>query len=184
MKLLAHVCIDLRCESWVHQKRTSKIIWASLYILATQQYQSTIVECDITVWQGEGKFAPSQVLAYHRIFLLLKIFMQKFKFGGIFRAKMKFWAPKSPVLKICICLSENCKFVPPPLLFYFTVPLQRGVNVICVQACYGIQNIPEGNWLCRTCALNIQPRCLLCPKTGGAMKSTEWVSCSLFSQSG
>ncbi|KAK2148927.1 hypothetical protein LSH36_474g00032 [Paralvinella palmiformis] len=58
---------------------------------------------------------------------------------------------------------------------------------ICVhQACYGIQKIPEGSWLCRTCALGIQPKCILCPKTGGAMKSTKsgtkWahVSCALW----
>ncbi|XP_062584278.1 uncharacterized protein LOC134246031 [Saccostrea cucullata] len=45
---------------------------------------------------------------------------------------------------------------------------------ICVhQACYGIQKIPEGSWLCRTCALGIKPTCILCPKTGGAMKSTR-----------
>lgn len=58
---------------------------------------------------------------------------------------------------------------------------------ICVhQACYGIQKIPEGSWLCRTCALGIKPTCILCPKTGGAMKSTrsgtKWahVNCALW----
>ncbi|XP_012943528.1 PHD finger protein rhinoceros [Aplysia californica] len=58
---------------------------------------------------------------------------------------------------------------------------------ICVhQACYGIQTIPEGSWLCRICALGIKPMCLLCPKRGGAMKSTrsgtKWthVSCALW----
>ncbi|KAK3100521.1 hypothetical protein FSP39_021267 [Pinctada imbricata] len=58
---------------------------------------------------------------------------------------------------------------------------------ICVhQACYGIQAIPEGSWLCRTCALGIKPTCILCPKTGGAMKSTrsgtKWahVNCALW----
>ncbi|XP_066286908.1 protein Jade-3-like isoform X2 [Branchiostoma lanceolatum] len=58
---------------------------------------------------------------------------------------------------------------------------------ICVhQACYGIQKIPEGSWVCRTCALGISPTCLLCPKKGGAMKSTrsgtKWchVSCALW----
>ncbi|KAI8508552.1 E3 ubiquitin-protein ligase Jade-2 [Branchiostoma belcheri] len=58
---------------------------------------------------------------------------------------------------------------------------------ICVhQACYGIQKIPEGSWVCRTCALGITPTCLLCPKKGGAMKSTrsgtKWchVSCALW----
>ncbi|GFY70065.1 PHD finger protein rhinoceros [Trichonephila inaurata madagascariensis] len=58
---------------------------------------------------------------------------------------------------------------------------------ICVhQICYGITKIPEGNWLCRTCVLGIKPRCLLCPNTGGAMKSTRdghhWahVSCAVW----
>lgn len=58
---------------------------------------------------------------------------------------------------------------------------------ICVhQACYGIQKIPEGSWLCRTCALGIKPICILCPKSGGAMKSTrsgtKWahVNCALW----
>lgn len=58
---------------------------------------------------------------------------------------------------------------------------------ICVhQACYGIQTIPEGSWLCRPCGLNVKPVCILCPNTDGAMKSTrsgmKWahVSCSLW----
>ncbi|ESO04614.1 hypothetical protein HELRODRAFT_111636, partial [Helobdella robusta] len=58
---------------------------------------------------------------------------------------------------------------------------------ICVhQACYGIQNIPEGSWLCRTCALGIKPKCVLCPMSGGAMKCTKggdkWahISCALW----
>lgn len=54
------------------------------------------------------------------------------------------------------------------------------------QACYGILKVPEGSWLCRTCALGVQPKCLLCPKKGGAMKptrsGTKWVhvSCALW----
>ncbi|KAJ8281439.1 hypothetical protein GJAV_G00067710 [Gymnothorax javanicus] len=58
---------------------------------------------------------------------------------------------------------------------------------ICVhQACYGILKVPEGSWLCRICALGILPKCLLCPKKGGAMKptrsATKWVhvSCALW----
>ncbi|XP_075716569.1 protein Jade-1 [Rhinoderma darwinii] len=58
---------------------------------------------------------------------------------------------------------------------------------ICVhQACYGILKVPEGSWLCRTCALGVQSKCLLCPKKGGAMKptrsGTKWVhvSCALW----
>ncbi|KAJ8336219.1 hypothetical protein SKAU_G00395620 [Synaphobranchus kaupii] len=58
---------------------------------------------------------------------------------------------------------------------------------ICVhQACYGILKVPEGSWLCRICALGVVPKCLLCPKHGGAMKptrsATKWVhvSCALW----
>ncbi|XP_062326321.1 protein Jade-1 isoform X3 [Osmerus eperlanus] len=58
---------------------------------------------------------------------------------------------------------------------------------ICVhQACYGIQKVPAGSWLCRSCALGLQPRCQLCPREGGAMKptrsGTKWVhvSCALW----
>ncbi|KAG8191979.1 hypothetical protein JTE90_002249 [Oedothorax gibbosus] len=43
---------------------------------------------------------------------------------------------------------------------------------ICVhQICYGITKIPEGSWICRTCALGIRPPCVLCPNRGGAMKT-------------
>lgn len=54
------------------------------------------------------------------------------------------------------------------------------------QACYGIQKVPKGSWLCRICALGILPKCQLCPKKGGAMKptrsGTKWVhvSCALW----
>ncbi|CAB4062319.1 E3 ubiquitin-protein ligase Jade-2,Protein Jade-3,Bromodomain-containing protein 1,Bromodomain and PHD finger-containing protein 3,Protein AF-10,Protein Jade-1,PHD finger protein rhinoceros,Histone-lysine N-methyltransferase ATX1,Histone-lysine N-methyltransferase ATX2,Protein AF-17,Peregrin [Lepeophtheirus salmonis] len=58
---------------------------------------------------------------------------------------------------------------------------------ICVhQACYGITNIPSGQWLCRTCVLGARPKCELCPNKGGAMKCTnsgrKWahVSCALW----
>ncbi|XP_061557716.1 E3 ubiquitin-protein ligase Jade-2 isoform X3 [Phycodurus eques] len=59
-------------------------------------------------------------------------------------------------------------------------------NVCVHQACYGIVKVPQGNWLCRTCALGVQPKCLLCPKRGGALKptrsGTKWVhvSCALW----
>uniref|UniRef100_A0A3B3TB57 Jade family PHD finger 2 n=1 Tax=Paramormyrops kingsleyae TaxID=1676925 RepID=A0A3B3TB57_9TELE len=54
------------------------------------------------------------------------------------------------------------------------------------QACYGILKVPLGTWLCRTCALGVQPKCLLCPRRGGALKptrsGTKWVhvSCALW----
>ncbi|KAM5221296.1 protein Jade-3 [Ctenodactylus gundi] len=59
-------------------------------------------------------------------------------------------------------------------------------NVCVHQACYGILKVPEGSWLCRSCVLGINPQCLLCPKKGGAMKTTrtgtKWahVSCALW----
>ncbi|XP_040298478.1 E3 ubiquitin-protein ligase Jade-2 isoform X1 [Bufo bufo] len=59
-------------------------------------------------------------------------------------------------------------------------------NVCVHQACYGILKVPTGNWLCRSCALGVQAKCLLCPKRGGALKptrsGTKWVhvSCALW----
>ena len=46
---------------------------------------------------------------------------------------------------------------------------------ICVhQACYGIQNIPAGSWLCHPCRKGIKnSSCVLCPLSGGAMKRTK-----------
>lgn len=48
---------------------------------------------------------------------------------------------------------------------------------ICVhQACYGIQHIPSGSWLCQPCARGVtKPPCLLCTNSGGAMKRTKYV---------
>lgn len=59
---------------------------------------------------------------------------------------------------------------------------------ICVhQACYGIQNIPAGSWLCHPCRKGIKAcHCILCNLSGGAMKKTKngkgWVhvSCALW----
>ncbi|KAM4748330.1 E3 ubiquitin-protein ligase Jade-2 [Rhinophrynus dorsalis] len=59
-------------------------------------------------------------------------------------------------------------------------------NVCVHQACYGILKVPTGSWLCRSCALGAQAKCLLCPKRGGALKptrsGTKWVhvSCALW----
>lgn len=76
-----------------------------------------------------------------------------------------------------------CKELRNNLVFaLFSLPLLPAG----VQACYGILKVPEGSWLCRTCALGVQPKCLLCPKKGGAMKptrsGTKWVhvSCALW----
>lgn len=69
---------------------------------------------------------------------------------------------------------------------FFPFSLFLGVLPRLYQACYGILKVPEGSWLCRTCALGVQPKCLLCPKRGGALKptrsGTKWVhvSCALW----
>ena len=44
---------------------------------------------------------------------------------------------------------------------------------IFLKACYGIEEIPDGPWLCDTCkAKDGVHKCALCPNVGGAMKST------------
>lgn len=69
---------------------------------------------------------------------------------------------------------------------FFPFSLFLGALPRLYQACYGILKVPEGSWLCRTCALGVQPKCLLCPKRGGALKptrsGTKWVhvSCALW----
>ncbi len=62
----------------------------------------------------------------------------------------------------------------------------QSMFLFLLQACYGILKVPQGNWLCRICALGVQPKCLLCPRRGGALKptrsGTKWVhvSCALW----
>ena len=58
---------------------------------------------------------------------------------------------------------------------------------ICVhQACYGIDTIPDGSWLCKPCSLGKHVECVLCPNKGGAMKCTrsgrKWahLSCAIW----
>ncbi|EDO49715.1 predicted protein, partial [Nematostella vectensis] len=59
---------------------------------------------------------------------------------------------------------------------------------ICVhQACYGIQSIPSGSWLCQPCRWGVaKPPCKLCSACGGAMKKAKGgktyihVSCALW----
>lgn len=71
-------------------------------------------------------------------------------------------------------------------VLWMSIPTQKCLSLRVSQACYGILKVPRGNWLCRTCALGVQPKCLLCPKRGGALKptrsGTKWVhvSCALW----
>jgi hypothetical protein len=46
------------------------------------------------------------------------------------------------------------------------------------QSCYGIESLPEGDWLCNNCEIfgfkrGLMVNCMLCPKRGGAMKPTN-----------
>ena len=64
-----------------------------------------------------------------------------------------------------------------------------GCNMCVHQACYGIDKIPKGTWLCAPCTFGgsqFRPECVLCPNINGAMKATKnfrhWahVSCALW----
>ncbi|CAD5120454.1 DgyrCDS9022 [Dimorphilus gyrociliatus] len=61
-----------------------------------------------------------------------------------------------------------------------------GCDVCVHQGCYGIQRIPDGPYYCRPCALGVKKECVLCPNTGGALKSTrsglQWahLSCAIW----
>ena len=46
------------------------------------------------------------------------------------------------------------------------------------QSCFGLETIPEIDWLCNNCITfgfqkGLMVKCLLCPKRGGAMKPTN-----------
>jgi len=54
-----------------------------------------------------------------------------------------------------------------------------GCNVAVHQECYGVHEIPDGEWLCDRCKVKVFPLCQLCSLKGGAMKqvvdTTNWV---------
>ncbi|KAL3101087.1 hypothetical protein niasHS_001547 [Heterodera schachtii] len=64
-----------------------------------------------------------------------------------------------------------------------------GCNIAVHQVCYGIAEVPHGQWfcqLCTQCGPSTPKECLFCPVRGGAMKATKnfesWahVVCALF----
>ncbi|VDO99181.1 unnamed protein product [Heligmosomoides polygyrus] len=78
----------------------------------------------------------------------------------------------------CVCADEN-GWTDNPLI-YCDGP---GCEVAVHQGCYGIQEVPEGEWLCAKC--HVAARCELCPFGYGALKRTEqkgWahVICALY----
>ncbi|KIH64758.1 PHD-finger [Ancylostoma duodenale] len=89
----------------------------------------------------------------------------------------------------CVCADEN-GWTDNPLI-YCDGP---GCEVAVHQGCYGIQEVPEGEWLCAKCHVaansytngelrrngpssngvgHIEARCELCPFGYGALKRTE-----------
>lgn len=51
-------------------------------------------------------------------------------------------------------------------------------NIPVHQSCYGIEQLPEGDWICFNCDIfgfsrGLTVQCILCPKKGGSMKPTN-----------
>jgi len=51
-------------------------------------------------------------------------------------------------------------------------------NVPVHQSCYGIEQLPDEDWICYNCLIfglkrGLMISCVLCPKKGGAMKPTN-----------
>lgn len=46
----------------------------------------------------------------------------------------------------------------------------EGCNMAVHQSCYGIKNIPDGDWFCDSCVLSCRPTCVICHKKDGAFK--------------
>uniref|UniRef100_A0A914CNC1 Uncharacterized protein n=1 Tax=Acrobeloides nanus TaxID=290746 RepID=A0A914CNC1_9BILA len=80
-----------------------------------------------------------------------------------------------------VCRSPECE-QDDPIVFC------DGCNVGVHQSCYGILQLPEGEWLCKACTLcyGQSPSCIFCPNRLGALKCTksgkEWghVACALW----
>eukprot|EP00656_Telonema_subtile_P026817 TRINITY_DN2879_c0_g1_i2.p1 TRINITY_DN2879_c0_g1~~TRINITY_DN2879_c0_g1_i2.p1 ORF type:complete len:1616 (-),score=156.44 TRINITY_DN2879_c0_g1_i2:254-5101(-) len=84
----------------------------------------------------------------------------------------------------CVCRDDNS--LETNLLL-----LCDGCDLPVHQLCYGVPEVPDGDWFCRLCAKNgnkkpaALPKCALCPFPGGALKPTTeggWahLQCSLW----
>lgn len=78
-----------------------------------------------------------------------------------------------PVARIALCNGISIAQTRDHLLTQF---------LLMFQACYGVLNIPDGDWFCDRCAAKAKDEpCVLCPVYEGAMKRTEqgyWCHCS------
>ena len=95
----------------------------------------------------------------------------------------------------CICFNGDSEDNDP--ILFCDGP---GCTAVVHQSCYGILAVPDGDWLCESCAIKANPalaastplllktlnRCMLCPDTTGAFKPTAdgrgWVhaSCAIW----
>ncbi|CAD6188399.1 unnamed protein product [Caenorhabditis auriculariae] len=50
-----------------------------------------------------------------------------------------------------------------------------GCNVCVHMSCYGLEDLPQDEWLCMKCQIckDVNPPCVLCPTIGGALKRTK-----------
>ena len=83
-----------------------------------------------------------------------------------------------------VCLDDNAS--ENNLLVYCD---GQSCELAAHQFCYGISSVPSGQWFCKTCEENIEPKsleCRLCPLKGGAMKrikgTDDWshIICALY----
>ena len=88
---------------------------------------------------------------------------------------------EKPTLRCSVCFDEK---------FWAENPLVTCSECVLTihKACYGITEVPVGNWVCQTCESQerlARVKCELCPMKGGALKKTDtngWahVVCALY----